>query len=51
MSRPLVQRYQRIQQSWVAVGNKTAAAIGHSEGHSEEEAQGAGSRQEKVHQR
>lgn len=30
VSRPLVQRYQRIQQSWMAVGNEPAATVGHS---------------------
>jgi hypothetical protein len=50
VSRPLVQRYGRIHQSWVAISNKTAATIGNSERYSQEEAHGAGSRQEQVHQ-
>lgn len=50
MPRPLVQRYGRIQQTWMAISNKTAATIGNSERHSKEEAHGAGSRQEQIGQ-
>lgn len=50
MPRALIQWYGRIQQPWMAVSNKTAATVGHSEAHSKEEAHGAGSRQEQIHQ-
>lgn len=49
MSRPLVQWYGGIQQSWMAVSNKAAATIGNSERHSKEEAHGAGSRHKQIH--
>lgn len=49
VSRPLVQWYGGIQQSWMAVSNKAAATIGNSERHSKKEAHGAGSRHKQIH--
>lgn len=49
MSRPLVQWYGGIQQSWMAVSNKAAATIGNSEQHSKKEAHGAGSGHKQIH--